>query len=89
MSEYTLSIFDKLENLPYVVRVTSESQDLSEIIVSAYQELLHNDPPLTKEYVEANEELFADYVIISIFVNAGENLVPDLEDENDNIGDEG
>ena len=83
MKEYVLSIYDKLENVPHVVRINSESEDLSEIILLAYTELVDNPVPLTKDDVEAQEELFVDYVVISIFVNPGENLIPDLEEDQD------
>ena len=81
MKEYVLSVFDKLENIPHVVRVQSETDDLSEIILLAYTQLVDNPDPLTREEVDAQEELFADFVIISVFVDPGKNLIPDLEKE--------
>jgi hypothetical protein len=78
LAEYVLSIFDKLENLPHVVRIGSDSDDLEEIIVSAYAQLVDIGEPMTLAYIEANAELFNDYVVVSIFANPGPNLLPDV-----------
>ena len=80
MTEYVLSIFDKLENLPHVVRIASDTDDLEEIIVAAYAQLVDIGEPMTPAYVEANAELFSDYVAVSVFANPGPNLLPDVGD---------
>ena len=79
--EYVASVFDKLENIPHVVRVQCDSEDLTDVILAVYTKLIGQEEPLTRGEVEAQEDLFADYVVISIFREAGENLIPDLEQE--------
>jgi hypothetical protein len=79
LAEYVLSIFDKLENLPHIVRIVIDSDNLEEIIVAAYAQLIDIGEPMTLAYIEANAELFNDYVVVSIFANPGPNLLPDVD----------
>lgn len=79
MRTYVLSVFDKLENLPHVVRISSETDDLRQIILAAYSQLVGSEEPLTEEYVDANEALFVDFVIVSVFADPGDNLLPDIQ----------
>ena len=79
--EYVASVFDKLENVPHVVRVQCDSDDLTDVILAVYTKMIDHPVQLTRDEVEAQEELFADFVVISIFKEPGENLIPDLEQE--------
>lgn len=71
---YAVSMFDMLENKPYVHYVEAASDvEQEQLEVMALQKT-YPDDGITIEFVRANPELFKDMIIISIFKTEAKSI---------------